>query len=892
MRLLYLHLENYINIYHGLGRTSLDIDFSRCNHKILIILGQNGSGKSSIFKSISPFMDDSSVFIPDREVKKIITYALNDGTNLTISYSAYKGVNTRSKPTRCSIIRSYPNGESFELNENGNITSGKEIIFDLLDLNDDYVVLSSISATNKGLGDMTPSERKRYVGNILSAISEYSDMYKLFASKSLILKSLLKSITVKLSQIGSIEMVQNSIMTNEKSLKELLSKNDKLTNDIALLKANLSNIMKNNNSSNPVQDLHDSIERRKIIESKFNSIPKEYIEKYTEEYMIEITEKNAKLSSQYELLDERMKELVQQEESIQKSIESNKLKLDALNDKDIYTQTKKKIDDLIATTFVYQSKFTSLGFENYDNITETEYNLVLSSIERFNSIIDYIGDNFDQNIREKAVDSNWKLNTYDDVKHSLESELKELNKKHEDQVQCRDTLKKMTLIPEDCTKVSSCPFFKEYFYVKTVAMTEQEFDNLLSKLEEVKDSLERLDKYQIECKMVLACKEQYQNIISIISPILKSLSYFVPNITLEGLKYNIIHVVKIDLDISKYQEYSNYISIIQSSKEDIKRLQSELDRIGSNKESISIEVTLTKLYEDMETVLKNKNDVFLKLDNIKSEYFEVKNEYEKIKEAKEYKKQYNELSQEMNELQKKIDSLAENANQFKTISNELNSLQTEYDNLNSKDIPILQNSIEKAKYQMVLYDQYRHDYNEYQDKFDKLQSLKRYSSINGIQTIYMEVFMNSILQEANELLSLLFKGRFKLQPFEINENEFIIPCIDDNGNIRPDISLMSDSQLSEISMILSFVLLHKASQAYNIIKLDEVDDNLDNENRLQFSILINRVMELLNFEQCIIISHNNELDISNADVLITRIEDNEHRRSIINSGANIIADFT
>ena len=84
MRLLYLHLENYINIYHGLGRTSLDIDFSRCNHKILIILGQNGSGKSSIFKSISPFMDDSSVFIPDREVKKIITYALNDGTNLTI----------------------------------------------------------------------------------------------------------------------------------------------------------------------------------------------------------------------------------------------------------------------------------------------------------------------------------------------------------------------------------------------------------------------------------------------------------------------------------------------------------------------------------------------------------------------------------------------------------------------------------------------------------------------------------------------------------------------------------------------------------------------------------------------------------------------------------------
>ena len=119
----------------------------------------------------------------------------------------------------------------------------------------------------------------------------------------------------------------------------------------------------------------------------------------------------------------------------------------------------------------------------------------------------------------------------------------------------------------------------------------------------------------------------------------------------------------------------------------------------------------------------------------------------------------------------------------------------------------------------------------------------------------------------------------------------LIPCIDDNGNIRPDISLMSDSQLSEISMIISFVLLHKASDKYNIIRLDEVDDNLDNRNRLQFTILINRIMDILNFDQCVLISHNNEIDLSNADVIITKIEDTEHRRSIINSGANIIADF-
>ena len=221
---------------------------------------------------------------------------------------------------------------------------------------------------------------------------------------------------------------------------------------------------------------------------------------------------------------------------------------------------------------------------------------------------------------------------------------------------------------------------------------------------------------------------------------------------------------------------------------------------------------------------------------------------------------------------------------YQNINSKLNSLS-------SNDIPRLQNEIEKANYQMVLYNQYKEDYTQYEQLTDKINMFKKYSGINGIQTVYMEVFMNSILQDANQLLSLLFRGRFKLQPFVINENEFVIPCIDDNGNIRPDISLMSDSQLSEISMIISFVLLHKASDKYNIIRLDEVDDNLDNRNRLQFVILINRIMDILNFEQCIMISHNNELDLSNSDVIITKIEDSEHRRSILNSGANIIADF-
>ena len=89
----------------------------------------------------------------DKDVKKVISYLLNDNSMLTITYTAHKGSNGRNKPSRCSIIRSYPDGTSFELNKNMNILTGKQIIYDLFNLDDNYITLSNVSATNKELGD-------------------------------------------------------------------------------------------------------------------------------------------------------------------------------------------------------------------------------------------------------------------------------------------------------------------------------------------------------------------------------------------------------------------------------------------------------------------------------------------------------------------------------------------------------------------------------------------------------------------------------------------------------------------------------------------------------------------------------------------------------------------
>ena len=157
-------------------------------------------------------------------------------------------------------------------------------------------------------------------------------------------------------------------------------------------------------------------------------------------------------------------------------------------------------------------------------------------------------------------------------------------------------------------------------------------------------------------------------------------------------------------------------------------------------------------------------------------------------------------------------------------------------------------------------------------QYDLIESIKYYSSpTTGIQLVFMELYLGKIISLANELLANLFNGEYVIQPFIINESEFRIPCLG-NGYLNDDISSMSSAQISMISMILSFALLHNSSTKYNIIKLDEIDGPLDENNRILFTEVLNRIMDIMNTEQCVLISHNSELNVDNSDVIVLKSE--------------------
>ena len=177
MRYLRATFKNYIGFFNGMGLYKVDIDLSKCTHNIILIQGCNGSGKSTLLFHLNPFPDGSTSFIPDKTAEKDLVLA-HEGDIYEIQIISPADLKGR-KTTKAFIQK---NG--IELNENGNISSYKDIIFSEFELDSNYISLSRLSSTDRGLGDKTPAERKRFVNSIISSLDTYNNIYKTLGKRS------------------------------------------------------------------------------------------------------------------------------------------------------------------------------------------------------------------------------------------------------------------------------------------------------------------------------------------------------------------------------------------------------------------------------------------------------------------------------------------------------------------------------------------------------------------------------------------------------------------------------------------------------------------------------------------------------------------------------------
>jgi len=868
-------LYNYIAIYNGLGLYTISIDFTKCVSDILVLKGDNGSGKTTLSNAMSPTNEPNSDYIPGLEGGKDISYILDDGSILFIKYRSLVDDKGERGKTTCYVQKLLPDGNLLELNPGGNVTEGKDIIFDALGLDSGFVILSQLSSGNRGLVDKKPADRKKFINSIIDSLEAYNEIYKMLGKKSTTLKAMVNSISAKINNLGNIEQIQNNIKTLENTLGDMEDRKVLLIANISTSKEKLSNISNDGNIIDTYNGLLQELSNlnavlsasSKIIES---TLTEKDLAKYEKDLYV--------LESKKQALEEKLNYLNKQSRDIAVDIESKKIKLSTMGDIELYNSIKNRIAEIQYSIDRAIKIFKSIGFESYDVVSEDEYNYSLYTIDKINMMMCNITENYSYSMIESAFKH---LFTYqrkytNETLQSLIDSKDEANRLLAGQEVLRQNCKDFDSIPSDCTHTKDCPFITSIVSAKSNMISDKEYNDILDlvsgldkDIKQLRINIEREDKL-VECITLI------KQTLSILSESYSILSKF-PNMkdmNEEVVKKILLTSGSIDLDTKLYMEYSNLIGMIKSNNTDLKSLKEQLSSIEANKNTIDI------LTEDIEKLTASYNNLTTQKDKYIGEVFVYSSNIivmNKTIEDTKYILQEKENIQFRLDRKKEIELELPKLNsaylEAQRLNESINIDMVELTELNTNSIPNVNEEISKNKYRLVLHEDYTKEYNEYCSIYDKVEVIKYYSSpTTGIQTIIMESFMNDILTNANKLLSMFFNGEYVLHPFVINEKEFKIPCLG-QGIKNDDVSSMSTSQVCMISMILSFVLLRKVSDKFGIIKLDEIDGGLDTRNRLQFIIALRKLMGLLNYSQCVLVSHNTELGMYDADIIVLKNSD-------------------
>ena len=866
MRYVYARFMNYIGFYNGLGLNKVEIDFSKSMHHIVLISGMNGCGKSTLMNSLNPFPDSSTSYIPNQDGEKQLVLVNGPDTYhiQILSPSDNKG---GRKPTKAFIMKN-----NLELNPTGNVTTYKDIIFNEFDLDSNYASLTSLSSNDRGLGDKKPAERKKFVSSIIENLEVYNNMYKTLNKKSLVLKSQISTIHTKIQNIGTENDLKNRLI-------QLQNRNTDIQNQISDLRKKIVEITTrvsiNQEEAQKIQSLEEELSRLKAqideIETKERLLQKEL--KLSLENIKQKYDSDCSLLEQYREAynknhtlwvgnSERLSEITKSIHELEINLESFQSGIDDMIEKN-YLNQKKLVEDL-------EKKIPEEYIDKKDELKS-----VLSIVPAIQEKIYRFYDSVDDSdlLLIVTYDSGYRAQLSKALSEADEQSkvLNDMRVKIENRIYLLEDLKKR---PTQC-KIDSCPFIEKAaslgkettqdIELKELEDTIKKIDNLSKTITEIQEQIDRswyYDKKSIELQTIRSEIEQNKELLAFFGfESLVNASEFVKQISnnskfdfsekmraLQDLYNDLIildcrmnSLFMMEVNYNAYQDKKNMILKTEQSLLENKKTQEELQKL----------VASEKIESDRYYDLCSRLEI-----NLVKEKQLVDLENSKLL-----------ILNQKQSIDNQIEEFRKKSEEALTSVSGINYLNNQIEMLSADARPII-SEIQKLSGQLTLLESYYQDLTNYQTQYDLLEVLKKYCSPTGggIQTVFMQMYMEKTLILANQVLHMLFGGEYQLCRFVINQNEFRIPFIG-SGLEVDDISSGSTSQISIMGMAINLVLFQQASSKFNIARLDEIDGGLDHRNRFQFVDALYKIIGILNIDQLFIISHSMEADTSSVDII-------------------------
>lgn len=826
MKVTYLLLENVAGIYVGSDKNSIEIDFSKSQNDIITILGRNGVGKTVLLSSISPFSNVTSL-----DERSTLSYIL-PGKN------GYKEIHFKNKDDEYIIkhyykatkdshsVKSYFIKNGDELNENGNVSSFLQLVEAYFGLTPEMMRLVRLGSNVKSFIELTSARRKEYIGNLIEEIDLYMLKYKKINDDIRVVKVLMSSNNTNLynCHISDLVVEEDRLHKLVKDIASNEKERDKLVGRIGKIRS----LMSDNN----IDELRRKCQEAESSISEFNKVAELIKSMRLETTSVDsliskrssLTDKKinvqAKINSYRISIDNTLRNIERLEVSVKKITSNNDIQslIDAIS---ILRDTIKATSSMIAN-------FIPLG-SNSDEVYQMTAKLI--SFNQIGQMIHTLGTK-PAEIYLKLKRSNKSVDAF--LKEQTKHNMSRINRSDLDSLFNNIFKDEMIITPNCDTEYVECPYYRIAEAIDGIKdkLEDEVYDDetlryiqlISNNIDNILNDLEGMERIRIPDRIRDEFSEKH---------ILDRLGNHLPFFDLSGIQeyLSILREYEIYKDnVTKLKEYESRLAMYKSSGVD-----SHLEEIKTLQQSISFyKNNIAVLEKEMQSINKELGDIDSQIALV-TKYDDGK-KYKKVFEStlvstRKILEPLESASSEMMELEfslKQITNLINlNREQHKTLETKINEyrrLTKEGEELSAKmgDLSVLLDTLSTKK---------------------------------GIPVIYMKRYLGEIQKLANNLLKIIYGDKLQLAKFKVTYDTFEIPYIK-NGKKIPDVRYASQSEVSLITMALSFALAYRASGSYNILLLDEIDAGLDEVTRPAFLKLLYTQMNKLKAEQCFIISQN------------------------------------
>lgn len=894
MKINRLKLKNFIGIKHGLDLDEVEIDFTKTDKKIIMLLGGNGAGKSVIMSMLHPFKESFD------ERKELVLPGVDGLKEIDI---VHNGSTYQISHTYCKSAQSFIKKDGKELNENGGVRTFEEIVEKELGVTKDYFKIGKIGSNTENFVELTSTERKNYIGNFLN-IDDILAKHAIANEKLKVLEKSIKSLGDELSKeknedvvVASISQLEDTIKDVEKKLSELYSEKGSIETKIDLYQKDIDNSLS-------VQDLNKRItEKQSDIKTNSSIISNcktanPNIETLDAAIQDEIQKIQSSIASNIKVIEEKnilktqyLNKIIAIENELQ-SIGSpedlDKIKKQIEDTTTEMDEIKNRIKENHYAEAVRASINSSHFLRHYDRTKE-----ILDFIEKYFSELSnsdlipnrknldvFISDDADRILKSAANNSRSVINAKQEYIDTLKAE----RAKKEIHVCQLENLKKR---PSECN-IDNCPFIKDAVLHKNVTFEIKELDDKLTSarndLEKCNDAADR----------IAEISNIYKSFINMYNSICNDADNAIfKKFTSEGT------LLKRLSNLSEFQlSKQELLESVSSISRDISRyasLKTSLKGLENDKAVLEDKNNINR-----DNLNKNLNENNKLKDNVDSEINILVSENKKLSEELDVKRETVELFNSFNQATSKLASAntmlstakSELARITKTIS-ELDSLKIEKIKntaeietaeknkvVSQVELTKLQTSLSKISDLKAKIERLNKEYDPVKYVTDAL------SPKTGIPLILMKTYLEETEMITNDLLNTAFNGTFKIK-FVTDSKNFLIQ-VNSKGNTKSDIKLASQGEIAITTISISLALIEQAIGDYNILCLDEIDGNLDKSNRLNFIDILNGQIDKLGIEQVFIISHNDAFDTAPVGMVLLKGHNINLQNKMVMSEKDII----